>query len=369
MGSLWARRAALLAWALAAAAGAQAAPTLSAVSGRAAVLQSGNKVWQAAGRGAALAAGDRVRTAVGARATVTFDDGSRVDLEPGSTLTVEEAAAAQVSLQLALGSLRAWVEKNLSRRFAVRTPTATVAVRGTVFAVKVDARGRTTVEVVSGSVSVTDQKGHETWLLERGTMRVSREGMPESFAQKGWPRRSSRDRRFSWGLPPGFLSEDAALPEWHTPARDVQFWVTEVSGPESRRWNGSAEAAARDLLRRDPGAPRGPDESAKSYRKVLANGLVFHHVIRELGGSWMSFEQGGRRSEQRSESQGLDVTGYFELDGKLYRGHGSLPKDADVAIHYSILGTIRSEDPAAPSREPQAGPAPAAHDQPVPLLR
>ncbi|MCX5794334.1 MAG: FecR family protein [Elusimicrobia bacterium] len=168
----------------------QAAPTVSALSGSVFILKSGTKVWQGAGEGHVLYAGDQVRTASGSSATIGFDDGSRINLEANGSFILQEATSGGTSLKLAIGVLRAWVDKALSRRFEVRTPTAVCSVRGTEFSVDVNVQGHTSIQMFSGMLAVADQHGNETVIRDQQSLRVTDQGFTAGQTSQG---QSGRD--------------------------------------------------------------------------------------------------------------------------------------------------------------------------------
>ena len=128
------------------------------------IRRGGEKDWQEAAAFAPLAAGDKVRTSSRGTAEVTFQDGSRVDLESSTVFEVEELSDARIGLRLNLGKLKAWVERLLSRKFEVQTPTAVCSVRGTEFSVQVIRDGRTAVELYRGLLAVEDLRGNAVLL-------------------------------------------------------------------------------------------------------------------------------------------------------------------------------------------------------------
>ncbi len=184
---------ALFAWILLAGA-AQAAPAVSSLSGSVFVLRTGTRVWQPAGAGYLLESGDQVRTVAGASAVITFDDGSRINLGSNGSFTLQEATSGGTAIKLSIGSLRAWVNKALSRRFDVRTPTAVCSVRGTEFAVDVNAQGHTNIQMFSGVLGVADQRGNEAVIRDRESLRVTEKGFSAGQGQAAPQATTSRDR-------------------------------------------------------------------------------------------------------------------------------------------------------------------------------
>lgn len=167
-------------WAAALAAGLAspaAAVVLTSTEGKVLYLKAGSYTWAQVSRGQVLAPGDQLKTATGASATVGFDDGTTVSLNPSTSFTLQESNAAASEMKLSVGSLRAWISKSLTRRFAVRTPTAVCSVRGTEFSVGVDPRGETSVQMFGGLLAVSDRDGNEVLLKEGDSIRVTAEGL------------------------------------------------------------------------------------------------------------------------------------------------------------------------------------------------
>lgn len=167
-------------WAAALAAGLSspaAAVVLTSTEGKVLYLKAGSYTWAQVSRGQVLSPGDQLKTATGASATVGFDDGTTVSLNPATSFTLQESNAAASEMKLSVGSLRAWISKSLTRRFAVRTPTAVCSVRGTEFTVGVDPRGETSVQMFGGLLAVSDRDGNEVLLKEGDSIRVTAEGL------------------------------------------------------------------------------------------------------------------------------------------------------------------------------------------------
>jgi len=153
------------------------AVSISSSEGKVLFLKSGSYTWAQVSSGQVLAPGDQLKTASGARATVTFDDASRVELNPGSSFTLSEAASQASTMELKLGSLKAWISKSLNRRFQVRTPTAVCSVRGTEFGVNVDQGGDTRVQMFEGLLAVADTAGNEVLLKDNQSLDVTKDGL------------------------------------------------------------------------------------------------------------------------------------------------------------------------------------------------
>jgi ferric-dicitrate binding protein FerR (iron transport regulator) len=114
--------------------------------------------------GQRLLSGDLVITSANTRAAIRFtDDGSLVRLNPGSRLTVRTTGArdaVEKTLELEFGELWARVTaQQRERGFQVQTPSGVAAVKGTVFVVRVDAQGNTTVLTFDGAVDFFNNAG------------------------------------------------------------------------------------------------------------------------------------------------------------------------------------------------------------------
>ena len=141
------------------------AATLESASGVVEVLPAGSETWLPASAVERLEAGDRIRTGPLSAATLVFFNGSRTDLEAETEVTLAQMS----SLRDGSGEvivLHQWQGRSHNRvqplpdpasRFEIETPTAVAAVRGTEFAVAVEADGTTQVVVREGLVEVTAQ--------------------------------------------------------------------------------------------------------------------------------------------------------------------------------------------------------------------
>lgn len=90
-------------------------------------------------------------------ALLNLQDGSQVLVKSHSHVVLKSPSAGSgYSLELTLGKVIAKVKKRLSNSpsFKMGTPTAVITVRGTRFAVEVDKKQRTRVEVYEGLVEV-----------------------------------------------------------------------------------------------------------------------------------------------------------------------------------------------------------------------
>jgi hypothetical protein len=135
---------------------------LTSLSGGVEVLPAGAGTWRAALPGNELRSGDRVRTQPGAAATLTYFEGSEVRLDGETELNLTRLSARpdgqnQTIIVGQTSGLTTHVVRPLpndTARYEVDTPGAVITVRGTVFTVRVGARGALEVRVSEGAVAV-----------------------------------------------------------------------------------------------------------------------------------------------------------------------------------------------------------------------
>ena len=106
-------------------------------------------------------AGDKVETKKESRCEITFLNGHVVRLDENSIYTVEKAVLSQdrtqVESKLSLGRLWSNIRKIFSKQdyFRVKSPTAVVAVRGTIYRINANPDSSTEVYVYRGEVAVS----------------------------------------------------------------------------------------------------------------------------------------------------------------------------------------------------------------------
>ena len=117
---------------------------------------------------------DTVSTARG-KAELTFDDKTTVKLTEHSKLIIDDfvydakKGTGKLALNMAMGTARyasGQIAKNNPQQVAIKTPTATIAVRGTDFSMTVDELGRSLVILLPSC----DSKGCVTGAIEVSTL-------------------------------------------------------------------------------------------------------------------------------------------------------------------------------------------------------
>jgi hypothetical protein len=123
-----------------------------------------------------IRSGDRIRTGPDGRVQLRFADGALMSIQPGSDFRIEayafDAVRQRSFFELMQGSVRA-VSGSIGRRdrddYRLKTPTATIGIRGTEFTVDealcpstgcvAGTTAGLTVTVIAGRVSVTNEAG------------------------------------------------------------------------------------------------------------------------------------------------------------------------------------------------------------------
>jgi len=131
--------------------------------------------------------GDELITGENSYATIHTTSGATVEIFPDSRLVFSERSAdIQEFLRLFFGSIKVYIEKITGRPnpHKMTTPTAVIAVRGTIFSVFVDENDSTLVAVEEGVVGVTNVRyPDQEVILQRGQRTWVHEGQPPQQAQ------------------------------------------------------------------------------------------------------------------------------------------------------------------------------------------
>jgi len=108
-----------------------------------------------------VVANTELETVSEGRLDVRFVDETQLIVGPGSKVKVDRfvydpsKGGGEATIDMTRGVMRFVTGRMASRSYAIRTPTATMGVRGTDFVVAVDETGATVVSVLSGEVEMT----------------------------------------------------------------------------------------------------------------------------------------------------------------------------------------------------------------------
>jgi ferric-dicitrate binding protein FerR (iron transport regulator) len=139
-----------------------------------------------------------VRTGTDSNAKVVFLDNTNLAIGAGSTVTMDRfvfsggETAAQVGVNVVRGALRFSSGSSNARAYDVRTPVATIGVRGTILDLR-HVNGVTTVALVEGAATVCP-RGNRTRCIDLNnpgdvavvsSAGVASRGVPGSFSSAG----------------------------------------------------------------------------------------------------------------------------------------------------------------------------------------
>lgn len=142
---------------------------VSGVSG-AAIRLSATRLSKALASGDLISPGDEVDTRGGGQVVIELTDGSAVIVRPGSRVVMRDYRSAsnlRELFEITVGKVRVKINHYQGRPnpYRVNSPTASIAVRGTEFAVMVEARGDTQVVVYEGLVEVASRTAPQQRVL------------------------------------------------------------------------------------------------------------------------------------------------------------------------------------------------------------
>lgn len=110
--------------------------------------------------------GDRINTGDIGEAQIRFRDETRLVVGPNSSIIIDkflfagDQTAIEVSMRAVKGTLRFISGGSASQAYSIRTPTATLGVRGTQFDVAIGRGGETGLIVFSGAVRMCGRSGN-----------------------------------------------------------------------------------------------------------------------------------------------------------------------------------------------------------------
>jgi hypothetical protein len=131
--------------------------------------------------------GDKIETKRESRCEITLRNGDVVRIDENSIYTLEdvkaEEEAIQASSMLSIGKLWATIRKIFSEDdyVTVKSPTAVIAVRGTIYRLDVEQDSSTTLKVYDGEVEVTP-RSESTGSMQPPPQRQGPIGPPQDVA-------------------------------------------------------------------------------------------------------------------------------------------------------------------------------------------
>ena len=152
--------------------------------GKSELLPGGKTSWQKVRMGMPVQQGDRLRTALNARIELEMPDGSVLKINENTVFDVKELKTQEedkedrMSFTLWAGNLWASFKKVISGRQTreIESPSAVVAIRGTIIDMDVAGDATTTVRVVEGKVAVKSKDAGGEVIVKSNQQTVVRKG-------------------------------------------------------------------------------------------------------------------------------------------------------------------------------------------------
>jgi hypothetical protein len=132
------------------------AAKITRIEGSADILKKGTDKARAAKVSMPLQIGDVIKSGAETLVEIAYKNGELVRMSENTSMTINESTSKTVKSEVLLGKV--WVNmKKLStpgREFEMSSPTATAAIRGTIFSMSSAADSTTAVDVYNGKVAV-----------------------------------------------------------------------------------------------------------------------------------------------------------------------------------------------------------------------
>jgi len=223
----------------------QASATISAVAGRVEVLPKDQTAWQPARLGMQVFEGDEVRSFPGGNAELRLPDTSTVFVAENSRLAVTKLDFTPQNqmraafFHLAVGKIRGIIAKAAvalvqarQNNFAITTPTAVAAVRGTTLYAAFDpVTNQTTFFVADGVAVIRDLATGQTVTLTGGQIITQTPGQPMSAPAPATPAQQAQITAAAQPALPGAAAVLSASTVVVVPADVVLVQVAPPTAP------------------------------------------------------------------------------------------------------------------------------------------
>jgi hypothetical protein len=194
---------------------------LKFVIGKVEVQPTKQTSWQAAKLNQSVSSGDRIRTMLSARAELEMPDGSVIKINENTVFDVKEIKTTardkqdRMSFTLWAGNIWAQFQKAVDTRSQreIESPSAVVAIRGTILEMDVDAQQTTRVKVIEGQVALTSKDAAGEVSVGSNQEAVVEKGKPPSAPRTigGQPGDQTGDFDFAVGLTQFQFTDPATL--------------------------------------------------------------------------------------------------------------------------------------------------------------
>lgn len=148
------------------------AARIKRVEGKISIMREGAEKWRDAKVNTVLKKGDQLYTREESFAEIVYTTGAVLRMDENTKIVVETITEKGHKTATPIGNIWVNMKKLLSKNseFELRSPTATAAIRGTVFQMTTDKDTTTDVSVFKGKVAVGPGSKHETKTGEKKTI-------------------------------------------------------------------------------------------------------------------------------------------------------------------------------------------------------
>lgn len=201
--------------------------------------------------------GDRIQTGASGEAQIDFVDSTRLVVGPASSLLIDSSVMrnrktmSSFVVSALRGTFRFISGSSPKPAYAIRTPTATIGVRGTEFDFAVLPDGGTEFVLFKGQAQVCDRSGNCT--VMRGSCNAI--SIPSSGPMRSLLDREERNTRLRANFP-YILARNASLrPEFRTDVRTCGNIAAANPGPDAKDPAGPSASAPPAPAPNPPSAP------------------------------------------------------------------------------------------------------------------
>lgn len=225
------------------------AGSVTKLAGQVSLLPAGSTVWVLASQGLEVEQGDRIKTEAGASCEITLEDGTFVIVNEKTETEMEElnfepkTESIFATVKLWAGGILGNIAKLKQKsRMAVKTPVATVAVRGTEFSVEQEGDA-THIALFEGELRVRDIATQAT--QERGLPTDSQFLMMDLLMEMGMTRDQQTTIKKGAGvskpapLAGRFLEHRRRMVQFRARAETLRQQIRQT--PREQRWRAPRE--------------------------------------------------------------------------------------------------------------------------------
>jgi hypothetical protein len=179
--------------------------------------------------------GDRVNTDTIGEAQIKFRDNTRLVVGPNSSLLIDkfvfsdDTTASSVTINAVRGTFRFITGSSPKNAYLIRTPTATIGLRGTQFDFAIGAHGETRLALYGGGVRFCDLQNRCVELRGRCEIVVAQPGEGIKHLQTGMEKASIIDASFPYARSQSRLNADFRLDTASCATTQINFSNTKFT--------------------------------------------------------------------------------------------------------------------------------------------